>query len=212
MGLCPRSHQKMPCGYRKNPELGFIPLALAAAPVAGKLVGGVGKALGGLFKKKKKKAAPAPAAGSKASASTSATRAGSPSVHAGSKGRKKAKKPTTIVATSDKPTLTKADLAAALSDYHKARQTTKQARSELAAQLKSTVAPQIATISKLAKEADLRAQVTSEHNRRMKESARWDASTEAHKKIIAKIDQLEKSLLADRARKLRAFDIYGVHA
>jgi hypothetical protein len=193
----------MPCGYRKNPELGFVPLALAAAPMAGKLVGGVGKALGGLFGKKKKKKGPAPAA--------SPATAGSPKVGKSSNAKGKARA-STVIATSDKKGLTKADLSKALNDYHAQRQASKQSKAELANKLKGTMAPQIAAISKLASEAALRSQVTSEHNKRVKDAANWENTQRGQTAILAKIDQLEKSLNAKNARNKRIFEIFGVHA
>jgi len=191
----------MPRAYTRNPELGFIPIAMAAAPMAGKLLGGAGKAIGSLFKKKKKKKPPTAPSPAKAGSPDTGGAASGAQALSGSAGKKAS------AATS----LTKADVAKALTEYHNSQQATKQAHASVTSQVHGKISPQLKEIAKLAKAAAIRDQATAEHNKIMKESARWDASLKGHAQILAKMEQLEKALQDDRSKKLRAFDIYGVH-
>jgi len=202
----------MPCGYKKNPELGIVPLvAAAAAPAAFKAAGKVGKALGGLFKKKKKKGAPAPAPAPKpAGAAPSAIgvrAASSPSERQPERHDKKPSAKRKAKGTAKKQ-LSTSDVVKALQTYKAQELAKKQANRDT---LKATLGPTLNAITELTKKAAIQKQATNEHNRRMLEANRWLKVDQQHEQILAKIGQLEKALYADKANKARIFSIYGVH-
>lgn len=191
----------MPSAYKfKNPdELGFVPLALAAAPA----IGGIAKGIGGLFKKKKK-AAPAPKA--------EAARAGSVSKSkAASSGGENHAAPQ-VAGLAAVPSDVKLDALAALKSYQKTNQASAAKQAALVKKLAKVVQPQVAAMkAQVAKQA-LKQQVTSEHNKLVKNDERWAANEAAHKAIMAKFDQLEAALLGSNATTKRVFKIYGVNA
>lgn len=193
----------MPSAYRfKNPheELGFVPLALAAAPA----VGGIVKGIGGLFKKKKKAAPAAPP-------KPEAARAGSVSKSKSAGGPIMSSAPQ-VAGLAAVPTDVKLDALAALKSYQKTNQASAAKQAALVKKLAKVVQPQVAAMkAQVAKQA-LKQQVTSEHNKIVKSDERWARNDEAHKAIMAKFDQLESALKASHGTTQRVFKIYGVNA
>jgi hypothetical protein len=198
----------MPSAYRfKNPsqddELGFVPLALAAAPA----IGGIAKGIGGLFKKKKK-AAPAPApkaAGPARAGSVSKSKAAS----SGTASHAAAPQVAGLAAV---PADVKMDALAALKSYQKTNQASAAKQAALVKKLAKVVQPQVAAMKAQVAQQALKQQVTSEHNKIVKNDERWAANDAAHKAIMAKFDQLEAALLGSNATTKRVFKIYGVNA
>jgi len=183
----------MPSAYRvkKNPEpeLGIVPLIAAAAAPA---VGGIVKGIGGLFKKKHKGGGPAPAAASE---------------HHDS-GATEHHEAAGLVGV---PTDVKQDALAALKSYQKENHANAAKQAALVKKLAKVVKPQVdAMKAQVAKQA-LKQQVTSEHNKLVKEDERWAANDAAHKAILSKFDELESALLGSNKNTQRVFKIYGIN-
>lgn len=181
-----------------QPELGIVPLIAAAAAPA---VGGIVKGIGGLFKKKKK-AGPAPAAKPEAS------RAGSVSKSAS----KSASAPVVASGLAAVSTDVKQDALAALKSYQKGNQASAAKQAALVKKLAAVVKPQVEAMKAQVNKQALKQQVTSEHNKLVKNDERWAANEAAHKAIMQKFDQLEAALTASNATTKRVFKIYGVNA
>ena len=194
----------MPCAYKvHNPEeLGFIPLVMGAAAAAP----AIGKALGGLFKKKKKKAAPpkpaAKKATSKASTSASAAKKTTASTAV-------AAKPASSLA--DVPATVKSDVLASLKQFATQAKSDKSVHEDLVAKLATVVVPDLSKVASAVKDAALSRQVTSQHNRLMKDDKRWSDNMARQDEIIKKMAQLESALLNNSSKANRIFQIYGVH-
>jgi hypothetical protein len=201
----------MPCGYKVNPELqaelGIVPLimgAAAAAPAVGKLVGG-------LFKKKKKKAPPpkpaAPAAAkSSVSKSSAAKKKAAPKTAAST-----ASAPAVQAALAAVPATVKQDVLASLKQFQTQAKSDKAGHEELVGKLAQVVVPDLSKVISAVKDAAVSRQVTSQHNRLMKDDKRWEENQRRQDEIIKKMSQLESALLSNSSRANRIFQIYGVH-
>jgi len=174
-------------------ELGFIPLALAAAPA----VGGIVKGIGSLFSKKKKKAAPAPAKPAAA--------------RAVSKSSNSAAKPT-ATPLAGVPVDVKADVLASLLQYRNASDASKQGQEDLVKNLTKLIQPALAKVEASVQTAALSRKVNDQHNKILKSNARWENSQRALTGIEKKLASLEASINGSHAATKRVFKIYGVNA
>jgi len=173
--------------------------AAAAAPA-------IGKALGGLFKKKKKKAPPKPAAKkatSKASTSSSAAKKTTPAASTAAAAKS---------ALADVPATVKSDVLASLKQFSTMAKSDKSVHEDLVAKLATVVVPDLSKVAAAVKDAALSRQVTSQHNKLMKDDKRWTDNMARQDEIIKKMGQLESALLNNSSKANRIFQIYGVHA
>jgi hypothetical protein len=168
-------------------ELGIIPLVAAAAAPA---IGAIGKSIGSLFKGKKKHHA---APDDKDKDKDKDKDAGGPQLAA-------------------VPVDVKADALAALHAYQQGNEADAKKHSDLVKKLAAVVKPTVDKMHADVKHAALKKQVTTEHNKIMKDEQRWADNAAAHVAILQKFDELQSSLTGSNEETKRIFKIFGINA
>jgi hypothetical protein len=176
--------------------LGFVPLALAAAPAVGGIIKGIGSIFGG---KKKKKAPPPP----KPAAARAVSKSPGPTA-------KPAAAPATALAGV--PVDVKADVLASLLQYRNASDASKQSQEDLVKNLTKLIQPALAKVEASVQTAALSRKVNDQHNKILKTNARWEGNQRALSNIEKKLAALEASINGSHANTKRVFKIYGVNA